>query len=252
MTFVRSFEGFKPPPRYEPEADPFTKAKLEESAERDGTYALIETIALEPVDPKPADPSTRNFTTDKATLDPAYYRVTWEDASGDQFVGTPIYYPLVPAWQPSVADVAALIRARTRISGGELAMTFNDETKPTGVEVERLIAQAVRRVATSIGSDPCNSDLEQDAQYAAALYAAMLVEQSYYPEQTTREQSSFKSLQSLWKETIETLVERVNLDCGGGAVDGEDGGESEVGSDSRSPRAGFDAREIIGPSSKPL
>jgi hypothetical protein len=249
VTFVRSFEGFRPPPRFEPEADPFTKAKIEESDARTGTYALIETIPLSPVDADPAKPATRSFTTDKATLDPAWYRITWEDASADTFVGTPIYFPLEPAWQPSVDDVAALIRARTRITGGKLAMTFNDETKPTGAEVERLIRQAVLRVSTSVGMEPCNADLEQQASYATSLYAAMLVEQSYYPEQTTREQSSFQSLYTLWKETISTLAERVNDECGEGGVDGGEGGE---GVDTRHPVAHFDNREIIGPLSKPL
>lgn len=117
MSITRTFEGFAPPPRYD--ADPFTEALIEESAEREGTYTLIETIELEPVDPDPAEPASRNFTTDSATLDPAWYRIVWKDASGDTATSGPIYAPLQPAWAPSVADVAALIRARTKVAGGK-------------------------------------------------------------------------------------------------------------------------------------
>ena len=71
---------------------------------------------------------------------------------------------------PTVADVASYIRARTKVSGGKEAGTFNDNTRPTATEVENLIEQAVDHVAAAIGGDPCNDQLMQSATRAAALW----------------------------------------------------------------------------------
>lgn len=214
---TRSFQGYAPPPRFD--ADPFTKVKIQEAAKIDGTYTTIETITLSPVDPNPAKPLVRDFSTDSATLDPAWYKLVWEDASGDTATSGIIYVPLVPNWTPSVAEVAALLRARTKVAGGKEAGTFTEETRPTGAEVERLIQQAVRRVATNTGAEPCTANLQLDATAAAALYTAMLIEQSYYPEQTTGTGNSFSSLEKLWKDQITMLTTAVGEQCG--SSDGE-------------------------------
>lgn len=244
MTYVRTFEGFAPPPRYEAAADPFTEVSIEEAAANTGPFAVIETIALAPPDEDPASPRLRNFTTDEATLDPAWYRLTWKDAGGQTFEAEPIYFPEVPAWTPSVADVAAHIRARTKDSAGNEVGTFDSTTRPTGREVERLITKAVRRVQTAVG-EPCNAALEADAGAAAAIYAAMLIEQSYFPEQTAPGGSSFNSLYSLWKDQIRTLDEEIARTCGG--VGPEPGGGAGL-----RPAAYTDVREMIGPNSKDL
>lgn len=162
-----------------------------------------------------------------------------------------------PSWRPAVADVAALIRARTKIPGGVEAGTFQDErvadpdadppvtaqraTRPNATEVEALIDQACRRVASRIGGPTiCSdaSDLEDDAKSAAAMYAAMLVEQSYWPEQTTAAGSSFQSLRSLWADTIKDLAEGVESRCGTGT-----GGDGVA---STEPSSYFDDAQLIG------
>lgn len=246
MSYVRTLEGFAPPPRYDDSADPFTKALLQESASRDGDYTTIETFELEPVDADPGSPTIRNFTSDKATLDPGWYRLIWEDASGDTFPGTPVFSRSLPTWAPSVAEVAALIRARTKMAGDIEVGTFNEDTRPTGAEVERLIAQACRRVSTAVGVEPCSDELRADAGAAAAVYTAMLIEQAYWPEQTTAAGSSFKSLEALWKGQIETLEVAVSEQCGGG--------ESGEGGAAGSPlaRGGFDDLPLIGRSTPGL
>lgn len=227
---IRSFEGFAPPPRYD--SLPWTKAELQESAERDAGYTTIETFTLVP-DKDPANPAIRNFTTAKATLDPAWYRFIWKDAAAATSTSDPIYTPTPVAWRPTVAEVAAHLRARTKVPGGTEVGTFTEETRPTAGDVERLIDQAVRRVASSITYEPCSPGLETDAQGAAALYCAMLVEQSYYPETTTAGGSSFLSLNTLWKEQISTLVEAVAEECGigigvGGSGEGGGGGIAQM------------------------
>ena len=238
MAYVRSFEGFAPPGRAD--ADPFTKALIQESAEREGEYTTLETITLSPVDTDPSEPLERDLTTDAATLAAAWYRIVWEDASGDTFTGTPIYFPALPSWAPTVSDVAAHIWARTKVKGGKQIGTFNSNTRPTGTEVERLIYQGTRRVATAIGADPCTEELRFDAGAAAAIYTAMLIEQSYWPEQTRNEGSSFRALESLWKDQIKTLTEAVGEQCGGG--DGE-----AVGGSGPLAVGHFDSRRIVGP-----
>lgn len=249
MTYVRSFQGFAPPPRYDKPADPFVFVKIEESSDADGSRTLIDTIPLAPPDADPEHPKPRNFTTDKATLDPAYYTLVWEDAGGQTFRGEPIYFPEEVDWSPSVADVAAHIRARTKDAGGNEVGTFDETTRPTGEEVERLIVKAVRRVQTQVQT-PCTTELQEDAGAAAAIYAAMLIEQSYFPEQTQAAGSSFNSLNTLWKEQIKVLDQEVARICGG-AAEAEGGGTgAEAG---LTPvLLGNDDREIIGPSSKPL
>jgi hypothetical protein len=141
-------------------------------------------------------------------------------------------------WAPEVADVAALIRARTKVRGGEELGTFTDTTIPTAEEVENLIDKAVRRVASKIGVAPCNEDLEADAKDSAALYAAMLVEQSYYPEQTRPDQSAFKSMQSLFNDAIKDLADAVRATCAG-----SDEGGPGVGV---VPKDSFPAGDLVG------
>lgn len=215
MSFVRSFTGFSPPPRYEAEADPFTEALIEEAASRDGTYAVIDTFILEPVDSNPSEPRTRNFSTDQAQLDPGWYRLTWRDASGDTITGSPLSFPTGPEWTPSVAEVAALIRARTKIPGGGEAGTFNTSTRPTANEAEAVIAQAVDHVAAAIGGDPCTESLKESAGAAASLLAAVIIETSYWPEQAEARGSAAARLEKLFDSRMKSLTSAVAEQCGG-------------------------------------
>jgi hypothetical protein len=150
-------------------------------------------------------------------------------------------------WRPTVADVAAHIRARTKDAGGNEVGTFDETTRPTGAEVELLIDKGVQRVQTQVG-EPCNETLQEDAGAAAALYTAMLVEQSYFPEQTAAGGSSFNSLNTLWKELISVLDAEVARICGGETA-GDGGAPAGAG---LTPAAYTADREMIGPSSKDL
>jgi hypothetical protein len=144
-------------------------------------------------------------------------------------------------WEPSVAEVSSYIRARTKIPGGGIAGVFTEETTIKAREVEPLIAQAVRRVSSEIGAEPCTDELKIDARTAAAIYAAMLVEQSFFPEQTTAAGNSFASLEKLFKPQLQTLANRVERECGTGSG-GEDGSEGAT-----IARATFDDRRLLGP-----
>jgi hypothetical protein len=134
-----------------------------------------------------------------------------------------------PTWTPSVDAVAALIRARTKVPGGAEAGTFNDNTRPTKAEVELLIGQATDHVAAAIGGEPCNEQLGESAGAATAMLAAILIEQSYWPEQAEARGSSASRLESLYTTRMEALTSAVAEQCGGqGTGGGEDGNSGAV------------------------
>lgn len=144
-------------------------------------------------------------------------------------------------WEPSLEEIASYIRTRTKVAGGGIAGTFTTETKPTAEQVEPIRRQAVRRVSSELGGTPCTTELQEDARTVTAIYAAMIIEQSYYPEQTTGQGNSFASLEKLFKPQLQTLANTVQRECGTGSG-GEDGSEGAA-----ITRATFDSRRLIGP-----
>lgn len=94
MTYVRSFDDFTPPARFDGVA--FTTALIQEApdvAGSPGTFSTIDTKTLSPVDADPARPATRDFTTSLATLAIGWYRIIWRDAALAEFVGDPFAFP---------------------------------------------------------------------------------------------------------------------------------------------------------------
>jgi hypothetical protein len=82
--------------------------------------------------------------------------------------------------RPSVADVALLIRARTKDADGREVGTFTDETRPTDEQVEEHISAAVALLSPRW---PIAID---DSYYLAvqrltAYRAAMQIEKSVFP-----------------------------------------------------------------------
>lgn len=132
-----------------------------------------------------------------------------------------------PTWTPSVDAVAALIRARTKVPGGAEAGTFNENTRVTKAEAELLIAQAVDHVSAAIGGDPCNDDLRKSAGAASAMLAAILIEQSYWPESAEARGSSAARLESLFNARMKALTASVAEQCGGQGTGGSEGGGND-------------------------
>lgn len=170
----------------------------------------------------------------------ATYVVVWDTGGGtptfaseELLVATDLPTPAPPigdiTWAPSVDDVAALLQARLAKRGGGMAQTFDDTTRPTAQQVEKLIARGVQAVVSRVGADPCSDELKDMAGSTAAIYTAMLVEQSYYPGQTRDAGSSFQSLLSLWKDDIKALDSRVAEECGEGGGAGGSGGDNRTG-----------------------
>ena len=85
---------------------------------------------------------------------------------------------------PTVDDVAVLERTRTVDTAGAELIVFNANTRPTDTEVSALIVQAVNDVQASLRSTYPTTYYGQ-IRYLTAMYAAMLVEGSFYREQLT-------------------------------------------------------------------
>lgn len=149
--------------------------------------------------------------------------------------------PDPPLYRPTVAEVASYIRARTLIAGGGIVGTFTDETNIKAAEVEGNIDQAVGLIFSDIGGVPCTEKLQEQTKTVAAILAAMLVEQTNFPEQTTGAGNSFASLEKLYKPKMQGLANQVERECGTGGG-GEDGSSGAAIS-----RATFDNRQLLGP-----
>jgi hypothetical protein len=84
---------------------------------------------------------------------------------------------------PTVADVSTLLYDRVIREGGSTASVFDDTTTPTGDQVEAIIAMAVidllGRLRTAVPPE-----LVPQGRFLATVYAAMLVESTFAPEQT--------------------------------------------------------------------
>lgn len=128
-----------------------------------------------------------------------------------------------PTFAPTVDEVASYVRARTKVSGGKEVGIFNANTRPTEAEVTLLIGQAVDHVSAAIGGDPCNDQLKRSAKVAAALYTAILIEVSYFPETSANSGSSAVRLESLFKDRMKSLISAVATECGGQGTGGESG-----------------------------
>lgn len=147
----------------------------------------------------------------------------------------------VEDWTPTVAEVAAHIRARTKAAGGTEAGTFNDQTRPNQQQAEAMIANALRSVSGKLHAvEPCSDDLLADAKNAVALRAAMAIEASFYPEQVSTSRSNFSQLKSMYDDDVKALAEAVVLECGQTPGDGDEGaaGQSPVDHFDNLPLAG--------------
>lgn len=214
MGYVVTFLDFTPTKRFD--TLPWTDVRIEEADQKAGPFTTIDTQALDPIDVDPTDPSVRNLTTEEATLESGWYRVVFVDANGDEQPTQPIYHQVArDNFLPTVSEVGSLLRARTKSSTMQELGTFTDDTRPTQVEVERIIDKAAYNVATKIGTEIPEETWEM-AGFAIAIRAAMLVELSYFPEQVRSDKSAYSHYRDLYKDTLSDLAEAVKQASAGG------------------------------------
>lgn len=127
-------------------------------------------------------------------------------------------------------DVAALLTARTKDAAGRELGTWTDDTRPTREQVQLRIEIARSLLRADLGGtipDPCREGFEA----VVALYAALLTEAAFWPEQTQSNQSTYERLRDLFQQArdgVESCVaggdplapgagEAYDLDISGGA-----------------------------------
>jgi hypothetical protein len=212
MTVV-SFTDYIPPPRYD--AQSWTQARIEEAAVSTGPWAILETKDLAPLDANPAQPQKRSFTTELATLDSGWYRITWLDAQGAASPPTePV--PNVPGGGavPAVDEVAALLQERTWANGVQQG-TFNTDTTPTADQAQRLIDLAVDDVLIAFGGT-VPVGYESRARMLATLRAATLIENSFFRRDVENNTSPYAQYQAMYLADLERLGEDPGVASGRG------------------------------------
>lgn len=206
MAYTRSFIDFTPPRRFD--ETPFDRVSVEESAELEGTYAVLETVALEPLDDDPAAPVPRSFTVTSAVLERGWYRLRWQDADGGQALAEPVYFP--EDWLPSLAQVGAQIRARTVNDVGKELGTFTAETRPTAEQVDKLIQTVAEEVLDVFaGTIPLSS--YPAARRVIELEVAAQIEAAYFPEQTSTSDTTYPQLRALADNARRAMVNAANV-----------------------------------------
>ncbi|GLY32129.1 hypothetical protein [Kineosporia sp. NBRC 101731] len=150
------------------------------------------------------------------------WRLRWTSAGPAQQEEVALY--AVPAgmsaaWSPDVRAVAVHIPSRTRdVETNAPLGTFNDDTNPTGEQVDRLTANAVAVVSGFVGT-PIVPAAYGLCQAAAALWAAYWVELGY------PERDADVSVYGRLRDDAVLLMEQaraVNVGSGGGQVDPPD------------------------------
>lgn len=131
---------------------------------------------------------------------------------------------------PTVDEVGGFMHARTPDRYGNDKGTFDEDTNPTEEQAEKEIVDAYNEVSGRVsdleqddGEFPCIVRMRERAKSAVIIYAAMLIEIGYFPEETTGQFSPYDRLEKLYENKMKGLTESV-AECIGG------GGES-VGGD---------------------
>lgn len=110
---------------------------------------------------------------------------------------------------PTPEDIAACIHARTRDASGNEVGTFTPDTRPTGAQVQGIALRAARYVSLKLG-DPTTEwtgDLKAAATDVAALYAALLIENSYFSDGSAPDEAGVDQLGRMVREQLAALVE---------------------------------------------
>jgi len=203
---VVSFVDYTPVPRFDNVA--WTSILIEESAAEDGPWVLIDTQLMNPIDSDPAEPMAREFTTDNATMDAGWYRVSFADPDNNIVRTAPAYHGTPIEWIPTLADVGAITLQRTRDANGVILGTFTDETQPTDDQVRLLIQKAVDDLRPVIGTD-IPEDLIQEAQNVASLKTAMYIELTYFSNEVAQNRSPYPEYKTLYDEKSVKLANAV-------------------------------------------
>jgi hypothetical protein len=170
---VISLTGYKPSPRHDGKW--WTEARIEGATSEAGSYAELETVTLDPVEPDPTAPLERSFTTEEVT-NQTWVRVVFVDADGDEESTLPV--ALVPTTFATRSDVQLRLgRDLTADEEGQVDYLLQAATDmvaaviskpssytPVPALVRRMTAELVARgLATPVG---VTSTREQLGEYS--------------------------------------------------------------------------------------
>lgn len=215
MSTVQSFENTAPPPRFD--GEPWTVVHVEALISEVWTEEFFDDI---PIDATPETPNTVDVSFPSA-LEKGWFRFRFRDANDfyspysvqvySPSDGVPIIPTDGPTWIPTLEDVSAIMRARTKDSGMKEIGTFTQETRVTGNQAALIIYNETMFVRGIVGSDP-TPNISGIAKGLAKLRSAMFIESSYYPEQIERGNSPFKSWQDQYKIDLKLLMDILGSD----------------------------------------
>lgn len=222
MAIVVSFEKYTPPPRFD--GLPYTQVRIGEAASPDGPFTLIDTQVLAPVEPDPANPLARSFTTHLGTLAEGWYQISFVDAAAHVVPTDPIQN-LVLAQHPFVPSLSAIgqvIMSRTKDTFGNLNGTFTSGTTPDNLQAAAAAANAAKDLSMLIG-DVVPESLIDDAQRVAAIKAAMDIEVAFYSDQVNTGRSVYPQLEKRYEAELASLTKQMTMVTEGGVAVVEEG-----------------------------
>lgn len=115
----------------------------------------------------------------------------------------------VTDYQPTVKDVAKLLRARTRDDVGNLVGDFVDgTTTPGGSDAQDLIQQALDDVGSELGAD-IDESFWPAASRLVAYLAAANIEMSFFPEQAAQGNSMYDKLMARYTTKLKDMQEDI-------------------------------------------
>jgi hypothetical protein len=217
-TFVTNFNNILPPARFD--GNPWTQILVYESATEEGTFALLDTVAISSlpggVDSNPAEPAYRNVTVSNATVERGYYYFVFKDAIGNQTAPTNTICnaPSVKgSIRPTLIELGSILTVRTAElgSGGVQLGTFTERTRPTAEQAEQVIDQAVNVTLLKIGPDIAPG-FWQETKTVVLYLAAQLIELGFYKNEIDKGISGYEYYGALYTQAIDGLVDSINSD----------------------------------------
>lgn len=119
-----------------------------------------------------------------------------------------------PAGRPTVDEVALLLRARTKDSNNHEVGTFDDDTTPTGDQVEAHIDVAMALVGVRfLPAEKMTTEAQAAFAGLVAYRAALRIEKSYFPEQVRTDRSAYTQLREEYLDDLQAFTEAM---AGGG------------------------------------
>ncbi len=143
MAEVITFLNYTPPARYD--LLPWTEVRIYESDAADGAYTLLDTIALNPLDPDPSTPAARSFTTELGTAIDYWYELVFADASGDVSQAT------APIQNISGSEAVAVTAYATESELAAILPGINAITR--SADLLRVLGMAKLEIDKEIGRD---------------------------------------------------------------------------------------------------